>query len=114
AFPKAPALFWPGQKRPPATDTMVWPVVSGMMLIGSGAWKPGRLGRQSVVVSWLPVGVHALPESGLVVSVLVFQVVSHTFEMHFGHGEAVLPVMYTREDRFRLTLASPVLSVTLP
>jgi hypothetical protein len=34
-----------------------------------------------------------LPVSGLVVAVFVFQLASHTLEMHFGHGEVLLPEM---------------------
>ena len=67
--------------------------MSGVRSTGSGAWKPGSDGRQSMVVSWPPVGVQAWPVSGLVVLVLVFQVGSQLPEMHFGQGEAVLPVM---------------------
>ena len=41
----------------------------------------------------VPTAVHAAPVSGLVVLVFVFQVASQVPERHFGHGEAVLPVM---------------------
>src|ERR1041384_587743 len=91
--PKAPASICDGQKKPSAAVLEAVPVVSGVRSTGSGAWKPGSDGRQSMVVSWLPVGVQAAPVSGLVVFVFVFQVGSQAPEMHFGHGEAVLPLM---------------------
>jgi hypothetical protein len=91
--PKAPASVCEGQKSPSAAVFVTVPVVSGVRSTGNGAWKPGSDGRQSMVVSWAPVGVQAAPVSGLVVLVFVFQVGSHAPEMHFGHGEAVLPLM---------------------
>src|SRR5206468_11985902 len=92
-WPKAPGSVCDGQKDPPAAVFEAVPVVSGVRSTGSGAWKPGSDGRQSVVVSWLPVGVQAWLVSGLVVLGFVFQVGSQAPEMHFGHGEAVLPLM---------------------
>src|SRR5207244_6210213 len=90
--PKAPASVCGLQNRPFAAVFDAVPVVSGVRSTGRGAWKPGSDGRQSVVVSWLPVGVQAAPVSGLVVFVFVFQLGSHAPERHFGHGEAVLPL----------------------
>ena len=69
------------------------PVVSGARSIGNGAWKPASEGRHSIVVGPLPPGVQMALVSGLVLLVFVFQVGSQWPEMHFGHGEAVLPVM---------------------
>src|SRR5579862_2475949 len=95
ACPNAPGWpeFCPGQKPPVVLVRDAVPVVSGARLIPSGAWKPGRLGRQSVLVSPEPVGVHDAPASGLVSPVFVIQVASHVPEMHWGHGAASLPVM---------------------
>src|SRR5262245_38563359 len=92
-WPKAPALFWPGQKIPLAAVIVTVPLVSGVRLTGSGAWKPARFGRHWIVVSCVPTGVHAAPVSGLIVFVFVFQLGSHAPERHFGQGEAVLPLM---------------------
>src|SRR5262245_1147430 len=84
------------------------------MLIARAAWKPGSDGRQSMVVCCTDNVLHALPPSGPGVSVFVFPLASHVPGRHFGHGEAVLPVMYTREERFRLTSDSPVDTSTVP
>ena len=92
-WPKAPASTWFGQKMPLAAVMLTVPLVSGVRLTGSGAWNPGRLGRHWIVVSWRPTGVHAPPVSGLVVFVFVFQVGSHEPDRHFGHGDAVFPLM---------------------
>ena len=92
-WPKAPASVCEGQNIPVAAVLEAVPVVSGVRSTGSGAWKPGSDGRQSMVVSWLPVGVQTALVSGLNVFVFVFQLGSQCPERHFGHGEAVLPVM---------------------
>ena len=81
------------QKKPSAAVFDAVPVVSGFRLTGSGAWNPGRLGRQSFDVSLVPTAVQVCPVSGLVVFVFVFHVESQCAETHFGHGEPVLPVM---------------------
>src|SRR5690348_1179769 len=91
-WPKAPALFC-GQNIPVELVMKVVPVVSGLRLMGRGAWKPGRLGRHWLVVSLVPTAVHTALVSGLVVDVLVFQVGSQCPERHFGQGETVLPLM---------------------
>ena len=91
--PKAPASVWLGQKSPFAAVSDAVPLVRGVRSTGNGAWKPGSDGRHWMVVSWIPTGVQAAPVSGLVVLVFVFQLGSQEPETHFGHGEAVLPVM---------------------
>ena len=77
--PKAPALDWLGQKTPPASVFEALPVVSGLSVTASGAWKPARFGEQSFDVCFVPTGVHALP---------AFLPYVHVGDppTHFGHG----------------------------
>jgi len=90
--PKAPTCDWPGQKSPSLAVSVTVPVVSGARPTGSGAWKPGRPGRQSVLVMPAPVATQACPASGPTLSKLGVHVASHVPARHLGHGDTALPV----------------------
>jgi hypothetical protein len=66
-LPKAPALAsvcpTEAQMRPSVAVCEAVPVVSGVRLTGSCAWKPASGGRQSSVVSRVPTPLHAEPLS---------------------------------------------------
>src|SRR5438045_9417494 len=81
-WPNAPGLICPWQKWPEPSDSAAVPMVSGVRLTGSGAWKPARFGGQSTLVPLLPVALHELP---------AFLPYVHEPLRHFGHGEAALP-----------------------
>src|SRR6185503_8694028 len=93
ACPNAPAAFWPGQKSPVAAVRDAVPLVSGVRSTPNGAWNPVGVGRQSTLVMPSPTATHGFPESGLTPLVFVFQVGSHVPERHFGHGDAVFPLI---------------------
>src|SRR5689334_23169747 len=64
-WPNAPALasVWLGQNCPVPFVKDAVPLVSGVRLTGSGAWKPASGGRQSIVVPLALVDEHESPLS---------------------------------------------------
>src|SRR5438105_15953711 len=54
ALPNAPAWLWPGQNFPSAAVSAAVPLVSGVRLPGTGAWKPVNAGGQSLLLPGLP------------------------------------------------------------
>src|SRR5262249_13508682 len=111
AMPKAPEkpngeppADCPGQKLPSAA-VFELPEVLRPRGTGNGARRPDGDGGQSSVVSWVPTGVHAMPARGPALQVP---------ETHFGHGEALLPVRWVRENSGRLTLDAPVVRSPVP
>src|SRR5438477_1210223 len=96
-LPNAPALVsvcpTDAHMRPSVAVLDAVPVVSGVRSTGSCAWKPASGGRQSSVVIRVPTPVHAPPLSSPGEPFTSVQDASHVPEMHFGHGEALFPVM---------------------
>src|SRR5690242_20645670 len=115
-WPNAPALttVWLGQNCPVAFVRDAVPLVSGLRLTGRGAWNPASGGRQSMVVPLALADEHASPLSSPSELLTSFHEVSHVPEMQVGHGEALLPVMYTRDESGSDTLESPVPMLTVP